>query len=61
MPDSKRNKDGSLCGVCCTAIGCQYHNENDCCCAQEIQVGNAMAMRSGETYCHTFVPRKTQK
>ena len=56
------NMDKNSCG-CVLGVGCDVHNckynDNECkrCTAEHIKVENKTAMKKGETFCDTFLPK----
>lgn len=53
-------KDKCQCvrGVGCDVYHCKYNDtECKCCTAEHINVQNKTAMKKGETFCDTFIPK----
>lgn len=44
--------------VKCNVTNCKYHDQNDVCCAKEIEVGPHYANSSNDTICSTFAAEK---
>ncbi len=44
-------------GICCEVKNCAYHQGQDNCTAQSVQVGPQFANSSAETVCSTFRPK----
>lgn len=56
MKDSKCGCD-CVKNVGCQVTNCKYHGLLNRCTAEQITVQNENAMKKGETYCATFVPK----
>jgi len=55
-----QNNCGCSGNVGCDVCNCMY-NDNKCqrCTAEHIKVQNKTAMKKGETFCDTFIPKTT--
>lgn len=57
MSESKKCGCKHIKGITCDVHNCQYHDTENCCTAEQINVGPNYATSSADTVCATFRPK----